>query len=334
MGYTINVLRLLGSLLIGGVLAASSLAHTIEEYMKLRDRHGIERASGVAALETLIGEKILEIDGIVQGTMRFGEGPIILLLAGSDGESLEVRVDTLPLWMNGHRIEARLLIRARRDVESGPLHAHLIAAQHTPLVQAEEVKREKAREAKRKAQAQPPPLRPSPPPQTPARQWVVPVSEAEPYYVEFILRRNKKLPPQEAVRIARSVIGFSLQYGVDARLVMAMVLVESGFNPAATSHAGAMGLGQLMPGTAKGLGVANAYDSVENLYGTVKLVRGHLEKYQKQSGDDYQALVLSLAAYNAGSGAVRRHGGVPPYKETQAYIKKVVELYRKLAGEP
>ncbi|MER3465739.1 MAG: hypothetical protein C4340_00490, partial [Armatimonadota bacterium] len=107
-----------------------------------------------------------------------------------------------------------------------------------------------------------------------------------------------------------------------------------GFNPSATSYKGAMGLGQLMPGTARGLGVRNAYDTYENLYGTVRLVRGHLDKYASvgPNGQKYADLVLALAAYNAGSGAVKRHGGVPPYRETQNYIRKVIDWYKRLCG--
>ena len=114
---------------------------------------------------------------------------------------------------------------------------------------------------------------------------------------------------------------------------LAMVMAESNFNPNATSSVGAMGLGQLMPGTAKGLGVTNAYDTTQNLYGTVRMIKGHLERYGKQTGNNFDTLVLSLAAYNAGSGAVRRHGGVPPYRETQNYIRKVVSYYRAFIGD-
>jgi soluble lytic murein transglycosylase-like protein len=93
-----------------------------------------------------------------------------------------------------------------------------------------------------------------------------------------------------------------------------------------------MGLGQLMPGTAQGLGVRNAYDTNENLWGTVRLIRKHLDNYRSDD-DKYSGLVLALAAYNAGAGAVAKHGGVPPYKETQDYILKVTTWYRKLCGD-
>jgi soluble lytic murein transglycosylase-like protein len=153
-----------------------------------------------------------------------------------------------------------------------------------------------------------------------------------PIYSRFIRHENPRLSEGEATRIAQGIIGFSLQYKVDARLIMAMVMVESGFDPNAVSRTGAMGLGQLMPGTASDLAVSHPFDSMDNLYGTVKLVRSNLDQYKAQTGKDFDALVLSLAAYNAGPGAVRRAGGVPAYQETQNYVRKVISLYYQLSG--
>lgn len=156
-----------------------------------------------------------------------------------------------------------------------------------------------------------------------------------PAYYHWIAARNPRLSPQQVALITQSILVFSGYYELDPRLIVAIMLVESGFNPKATSHKGAMGLGQLMPGTARGLGVANPYDPVQNLAGSIRLVRGHLERYARQLGrvDGWEHVVLALAAYNAGSGAVRRYGGVPPYRETRAYVKKVLQLYRQLRGE-
>jgi Soluble lytic murein transglycosylase and related regulatory proteins (some contain LysM/invasin domains) len=155
-----------------------------------------------------------------------------------------------------------------------------------------------------------------------------------PEYAGFIRSRNPRLSPQQAEQIAWAILRFSAHYGVDPRFIVAIVLVESGFNPNATSRKGAAGLGQLMPSTARGLGVVDPYDPIQNLHGTVKLVRGHLEKYWAQTGDPngWEHVVLALAAYNAGSGAVRKHGGVPPYRETQNYVRKVIQVYKQLCG--
>jgi soluble lytic murein transglycosylase-like protein len=111
------------------------------------------------------------------------------------------------------------------------------------------------------------------------------------------------------------------RHGLDPELVMAVVSVESGFRPGAVSPKGAQGLMQLMPKTAASLGVEDALDPEQNLDGGAR----HLGELLNLYGGD---LVRALAAYNAGAGAVQRHGGVPPYRETRAYVKKVLERYQ------
>lgn len=114
----------------------------------------------------------------------------------------------------------------------------------------------------------------------------------------------------------------SQKYGVSLNLLKAIGKAESGFNPAAVSSAGAQGVMQLMPATARSLGVEDSFDARSNIMGGAKYIAGLLERYQ---GDT----VLALSAYNAGSGNVEKYGGVPPFKETQNYIRKVLEY----AGE-
>ena len=110
------------------------------------------------------------------------------------------------------------------------------------------------------------------------------------------------------------------RHSVDPNLVRAMIKVESNFNPHARSRKGAMGLMQLMPSTARDLNVYNPYDPAQNLDGGIR----HIKSLLEQNGGD---VALSLAAYNAGQGAVNRHRGVPRYKETQDYVKRITEMY-------
>jgi soluble lytic murein transglycosylase-like protein len=113
------------------------------------------------------------------------------------------------------------------------------------------------------------------------------------------------------------VIEHSTKHGLRPELVRAVIQVESAYNPRALSPKGAMGLMQLMPDTARYLGVQRPYDPEENIRGGTRYLRLLLDKYD---GDE----VLALAAYNAGSGAVDRHGRkVPRYRETQDYVRKV-----------
>jgi soluble lytic murein transglycosylase-like protein len=155
------------------------------------------------------------------------------------------------------------------------------------------------------------------------------VARLKPYYTNTISYFNSRLSAPQRDLIAEAILRFSMSNGLDPRLTMSVIAVESSFRPEARSNHGAMGLGQLMPGTAAGMGVTNAYDPVQNVQAAVKLIRGHLNNYKKRP----DAFSVALAAYNAGSGAVRRHGGVPPYRETVNHIWKVHRLYKQLAPD-
>lgn len=161
------------------------------------------------------------------------------------------------------------------------------------------------------------------------------------YYPDTKLHQNGPLPstynPTTASTPSRSanknafdaiIKNAAMRYGVEAALVKAIIHTESAFNPNARSPVGAMGLMQLMPGTARDMGVSNAYNPNQNIDGGVK----YLAWLQRQ----FSNLDHVIAAYNAGHGNVKKYGGIPPFRETRNYVQSVNArlrtLYRKEAG--
>ena len=149
-------------------------------------------------------------------------------------------------------------------------------------------------------------------------------------------RRYRPLdPPASAARKPRKVpqighydglIGVTAaRLSVQPALVKAVIAAESNFDPAAVSHKGAQGLMQLMPATANAMGIEDPLYPPDNVLGGTRYLRRMLDRY----GD----LERALAAYNAGPQAVDRYGGIPPYQETQAYVRRVLTYYRSYDGD-
>ena len=148
-------------------------------------------------------------------------------------------------------------------------------------------------------------------------------------YARALQRFNPALDDETALILAVTTIEQADREGLDARLLVALIAVESRWNPTACSKAGARGLGQLMPRTAAGLGV-DPDDPIQNISGAARQLRILLDRFSRT--DLRARYVLALAAYNAGAGAVLRYGGVPPYSETRDYVRRVMRLWYRLAG--
>jgi hypothetical protein len=137
--------------------------------------------------------------------------------------------------------------------------------------------------------------------------------------IEFVKEGKPKTIDEIVTEIASKFV-------IDANLVKAIIMAESNCNPNAVSPKGAQGLMQLMPSTAKDLNVTKPFDPRENIIGGVKYIKGLMASY----GD----LELALAAYNAGPGAVQKYAGIPPYRETINYVKKVINYYERFKKDP
>jgi|GEM_PF-729895 len=147
-------------------------------------------------------------------------------------------------------------------------------------------------------------------------------------YKKTVKYFNPKLNERDVHRIATSILTYSKIHRIDPKLVVAVIAVESDFNVDARSVKGALGLGQLMPRTAKILKV-NPLVIEENIKGTISYLRFCMEQWKEYP---YMALPLALASYNAGPSAVAKYGGIPPYLETQSYVNRVMDLYQQLCS--
>ncbi len=144
-------------------------------------------------------------------------------------------------------------------------------------------------------------------------------------YARVLRKINPHLPVWQSSKLAKKVLQSSIRWRVDANILVALVSVESAWRTHARSYAGAIGLGQLMPDTARTLHV-NPHDPYQNLQGSAHYLGGLLAKYQN-SPHRYS---LAFAAYNAGPEAVSDFGGIPPYYETQHYVVKVMSAWKRV----
>lgn len=142
-------------------------------------------------------------------------------------------------------------------------------------------------------------------------------------YAKALRKVNPQLPKWQSQDLARRVLVNAERWSLDANMLVAVVTVESHWHTHAVSRAGAIGLGQLMPGTAAKLGV-NPHNAAENLSGAARYLNGLMQRF----GSHYD---LVFAAYNAGPKAVANYGGIPPYGETQQYVVRVMSAWQYFA---
>ncbi|MFN2528892.1 MAG: lytic transglycosylase domain-containing protein [Candidatus Baltobacteraceae bacterium] len=152
---------------------------------------------------------------------------------------------------------------------------------------------------------------------------------ADELYAQALRAFNPALDGRTSLVFADRVISEADSQGLDARLLVALIAVESSWHPQAVSSAGALGLGQLMPSTAAGLSV-DPHDAQQNIRAVAIHLRSLLDRYSRY--DIQTRYELTLSAYNAGAGAVEKYGGVPPYAQTRNYVRSVISLWRRLAG--
>ena len=311
---------------------------------------------------------VLEIVGRLTGVVRHDDG-IVLMLATDSGPSLTLYMSEQPTWLQpGERLRVlAVAVEPEQDTEGqtvvvGVPDMKVVAVASASDITAAESRwqqsaasrtaRDKQTQAALRAAAATLNAPASRSGRIPSRSSATLASrggairgsgalfgylspsarEAYPRYLGFIQSHNRRLTDKQADAITTSLLLFSERYQVDPRLMVALIIAESDFNPSETSNKGAMGLGQLMPDEVKTLGLTNPYDPTQNIAGAVYLLRGRLDKYSGGGDLTMQHIILALASYNAGMGAVKKYGGVPPYRETQNYVKKIERLYRQLCG--
>jgi hypothetical protein len=301
---------------------SSAFAGSEAQYEKTaRSLKAIDVVSGPQLQQARRNEpaRPLQISGVIQGLLATGEKRVIILdLIDKATAEIESTADR-PEIRTGGRV--RCLVKPADDTgrsallliditwDKTPLDVIAQAARAAlkiPVKDKEEIAR--SAEALNRATA------------------VMPSRGGDPALIckQAISYLNPRLTSGEIAVIADSIIAYSAKYEVDPYLVVAVIAAESHFNPNARSYKGAAGLGQLMPATAAAHGV-DPYNPVANLEVAIRIIRRNLDKF----GDWNKA----LAAYNAGAGAVTRHGGVPPYRETRNYLWKIYEYWCWLTAQ-
>ncbi|MHB0936356.1 MAG: lytic transglycosylase domain-containing protein [Armatimonadota bacterium] len=348
----------LGMLLGAGLLMTPSFAATQADYLVTRAKQPVTtlRADRPAAAQySALAGKVVELDGVVNGLVSGAtksnttySGYLLKLDSGQTVTVAETREHDTAVGGNVRvlaripasgsvltelaempSVEAKTPAAKKAD---GPTLNQQFTKAIPPkafVAQAKKAQPQAVKQAAPKkaapAKAAPAKKHAAPRRKAAASRQAAPASSQVRAYAQKIQRYNGKISSATATKIAQNVLDKSRKYGVDPKLVFAVLAQESRFNPQAVSHAGARGLGQLMPATARSLGVKNSFDIAQNVEGTVRYLDEMLNTF---GGDTRRA----LAAYNAGPGNVRRYGGIPPFRETQNYVSKISSHYSQLKG--
>ncbi len=331
----------------------------VAEYLRIRRETACNRAlaaSDVAAAPASHRDAVLELRGAICGVVSSGSA-VKFLLVPEQGASLllEAPPGGDPLVSAAGSQRVRVLARVVDGAIGNVAPLQPIAVASDAEVTAQERAWEQRESARRQALASrsmtaaagrsvryaAPPMPPPAPGELSelARKYLSPVGQGiYTAYAGFIAGWNPRLPRHQVDQITVSLLYFAERHRVDPRLAVALIICESGFNPNAKSRAGAQGLGQLMPFNSRAFGLSNPYDPMQNVRVSMNILKMKLQIYKESGVPDGQItprqVALTLAAYNAGSGAVRKFGGVPPYRETQRYVARVMGLYKRLCGIP
>jgi len=333
-------------LAVGAVPSWSAPIRQADDYFKVRDRAKIASAVSTEEIQThpdQFAGKLVEVRGLINAIAGSDSQTTLLIQTAEGGVPTMItlppdkRPTDWPFLDVGIGIRALCQVVKIGGSSSGSLEVVIPVKEYEAgQVDQERAKAEAAQKAALAARQK------SRPPTKLASRGAAgfrQVSAGRPsdaqlvqIYGNAVRYFNRRLGTGEAQQIASIIIDYSRRYGLDARLVMAVIAVESNFNQNAVSPVGAMGLGQLMPGTANDLGVGNAYDARANLEGSTRLLSQHIQNMTADGRPTEEAVKLALACYNAGAGAVKKYKGIPPYRETQNYVAKITRLYRQMCG--
>ena len=310
------------SVAIGAVLTPQAMAadtDAVADYRALKTQlHALEfRSTDDLTTEvSLLAGRTVELRGRVSGDISGPKGTFFIFSPEEGSTLLLNEMNRVVALRHGHRARVLFFVPPEAPTMGSLIPiAFIWEAQAAPVEARELALAARAQQAWEERMAG-------------VREATVPhyrtSSDIGQTQLEALVRHfNSRLSDEAVSDIAGAILQHSRRYQVNELLACALVAAESAFNPWAVSRKGAMGLGQLMPGTARGLGVRDAFDPEENL-------RGSLQYFSRQL-DRFDDLEEALAAYNAGPGAVQRYGGVPPYRETRNYVHKVSETFARLA---